>query len=43
MIFHSFKIMRTVVMALAMMLALNVAAQEPDSLGRIRYKYDFYV
>ena len=43
MIFHSFKIMRTVVMALAMMLALNVAAQEPDSLGRIRYKYDFVV
>ena len=43
MIFHSFKIMRTVVMALAMMLALNVAAQVPDSLGRIRYKYDFVV
>ncbi len=41
--FYGFKTVRTAVTVLAAMLTMGVAAQAPDSLGRIRYKYDFVV
>ncbi|MDE5550014.1 MAG: hypothetical protein K2I99_01470 [Bacteroidaceae bacterium] len=41
--FYDFKTVRTAVTVMAAMLTMGVAAQVPDSLGRIRYKYDFVV